>query len=72
MRTMVRIKKNVYQEQAKEGDVGYIDGYVRGGNNTPLVVIIIKDFISLVPFYQLEVIKMPTEKEIELRFKTED
>lgn len=37
-----------YQEW-KKGDRGYIDGYVRGGNNTPLACVVIHERIVLVP-----------------------
>ena len=51
---------NPHQEQSKTGDVGYIDGYVQGGTGTPLAAVVIRNFVSLVPIYLLEVIERPT------------
>jgi len=41
--------------QAKKGDIGYIDGYINGGDNKPYAVVLIRDFISMIPFYQLKI-----------------
>ena len=50
MKTQVEVKQDIYQEQAKKGDRGYIDGYIRGANERLYAVVVIKDFISLIPF----------------------
>ena len=50
MKIKVEVLKDVYQEQAKKGDVGYIAGYTNWGtNNIPVCIVVFKDFISLVP-----------------------
>lgn len=55
-KTKVRVKDAFHQCELKRGDIGYIDGYVRGGNNVPLAVVIVKDKIDLVPIHALEVL----------------
>lgn len=57
MTTNVRMKSDDNQySQWKEGDEGYIDGYVRGGDNRPLAAVVIRDRIVLAPPHTLEVI----------------
>ena len=56
MRTYVKILQDQPQEPAKKNDVGYIDGYVRGGNDKPFAMVIIRDFISFVYIHDMEVI----------------
>lgn len=63
MKTQVRIKESTYQCCLVKGDVGYIDGYVRGGNNTPCAVVVSGNKIDLVSIWALNVI---TKKEEEL------
>lgn len=46
---------NQYQEW-KKGEVGMIDGYVRGGTNTPFAVVVIKERLLMIPFSCLKVI----------------
>ena len=39
------------------GDIGYIDGYLRGGDNNPYAVVCIPGKgLELIPFYSLEVL----------------
>ena len=52
-KTYVRIIKDEPGEPAKSGDIGYIDGYVRGGNDVPYAVVVIQKTISLVSIYNL-------------------
>ncbi len=40
----------------KKGQVGMVDGYVRGGNDTPLAVVVIKERLVLIPFSCLKVV----------------
>lgn len=40
----------------KKGDVGYVHGYIRGGDNVPYVVVIIETKIVMVPFHSIEVL----------------
>jgi len=56
MKTKVIIKKDYYQGIFKKGDNGYIDGYVRGGDNVPLAVVVVHNRIDLVPLHNLIVI----------------
>lgn len=55
-KTKVRVICDVLQEQAKKDDIGYIDGYVQGGDGRPYCVVVIKNFLSLIVAHQLEVI----------------
>ena len=55
-KTKVRIKDQYYQCELKRGDIGYIDGYVSGGDNRPYAVVVVKDKIDLVPIHALEVL----------------
>ena len=41
----------------KKGDVGYIDGYIQGGDSVPYIVVIFKNKLSLVQISGVEVIK---------------
>jgi len=54
-KTKVKILHDIPQEKAKKDDIGYIDGYVRGGNNRTYACVVISNFISLVPLGFLEV-----------------
>lgn len=51
MRTNVIIDQDVYQSALEKGDEGYIDGYVRGGDERPYAVVVIpsKGIIELCP-----------------------
>jgi len=55
-KTKVKILGDVHQENAKNGDIGFIDGYVRGGDDRPYAVVVIGKSLSFVPIYQIEVI----------------
>lgn len=55
-RTMVKTKSDDHQHQLwKKGESGFIDGYVRGGNDTPYAVVVIADRIEMIPLNVLEV-----------------
>lgn len=41
----------------KEGETGYIDGYVMGGDNAPYVAVVLGERVTLVPFQTIKVIK---------------
>jgi len=56
MKTKVKIKNNYYQGMFDKGDIGYIDGYVRGGNDVPLAAVVVNEKIDLVPIHNLMVI----------------
>lgn len=53
MKTKVTIIGDVNQSQLKGGMTGYIDGYVRGGDERPYAVVVSNEIIDLVPLYQL-------------------
>lgn len=42
----------------KQGQTGYIDGYIRGGNDTPFACVIIGSKLVLCPFNVLEVLEL--------------
>ena len=54
MRTKVRITCTSSYEDFHKGDVGYVDGYIRGGDDTPCAVVVIGKSFSLVPLYAIE------------------
>jgi hypothetical protein len=56
---MVKIKivGTPHLARFKDGDIGYIDGYVRGANNEPLCVVVCGKDIDFVSIYNLEVIE---------------
>jgi len=56
MKTKVKVLGDVHQEHAKKGDIGYIDGYIRGACDRPHAVVVIGKKFSLVPLYMLEAI----------------
>jgi len=58
MKTKVEITSDVHQERAKKGDIGYIDGYCRGGNDMPYAMVVIGENVCMVPMYQLKVIEV--------------
>lgn len=39
------------------GDIGYIDGYLRGGNNVPYIVVVVGKKVDMVTFHNLEVLE---------------
>jgi len=45
-----------YHKSIKIGDIGYIDGYVRGGDEIPYIVCIFGKTIAFAEFYNLEVV----------------
>ena len=56
-KTMVRLKNNDSQyKEYQKGEEGYIDGYTRGGDNRPYVVVIIDNRIIMCMAHELEVI----------------
>lgn len=57
MKTAVQMISDDHQHgDWKKGEKGYIDGYVRGGNDVPLVAVVLKDRIVLASTHQLKVI----------------
>lgn len=60
-KTRVFVTSNdVQHKEYSKGDKGYIDGYVRGGDNVPYAVVVIEKRIVMIPIHSLEVIfKIP-------------
>ena len=54
MKTKVYINSDSYYYDIHKGDVGYVDGYIRGGDDTPYAVVVIGKSFSLVPLYAIE------------------
>ena len=54
MKTKVRVTCNSYYYDVHEGDIGYVDGYLRGGDNTPYAVVVIGKSFNLVPLNMIE------------------
>lgn len=55
-KTYVTINDNDNQhKEYTKGDSGYIDGYVRGGDNTPYAVVVVKKKLVMVPLHSLTV-----------------
>lgn len=58
MKTKVRIiNTDVQNGDYVRGEYGYIDGYVRGGNDTPFIVVVIGKKIVLCRFHDVEVVE---------------
>lgn len=62
MKTKVKVIQDDIENNHdfKKNEIGYIDGYVRGGNNRPYASVIIDKRIVLIPFNMLEV--LPEDK----------
>ena len=54
MKTKVRVTYNSYYYDVHEGDIGYVDGYLRGGDDTPYAVVVIGKSFKLVPLNMIE------------------
>ena len=57
MKTNIIIKKDCVNGNYKEKELGYIDGYIRGGNDSPYAVVVLGDKLTLVPFVDIKVLK---------------
>lgn len=67
MRTNVEIKEDDHQyNEFKAGEHGYIDGYIRGGDNRPYAVVVIGDRLVLVNTYNLLVKSAPVLRSVKL------
>lgn len=57
MKTKVKITSDDFRYQEyKAGEFGYVDGYCRGGDDTPYAVVAVNDRIVLVSINCLKVI----------------
>jgi len=58
-KTKVRIISQVFESgcSLKFGDIGYIDGYINGGDGRPYAVVVVANKIDLIPINALEVIQ---------------
>ena len=54
MKTKVRITCDSRYNEYHKGDIGYVDGYCRGGDNIPYAVVVIDKMFVLVPIYAIE------------------
>ena len=57
-RLKVRFICDSHYKDWNSGDVGYIDGYCRGGDDVPYAVVIVKNRIVMAP---LETIRVMTD-----------
>ena len=57
MKTRIKLRDDVPQSVLKKDDVGYIDGYVTGGNGRPYAAVVIGKTVGLVMLYNLEVLE---------------
>ena len=53
---VVFVSNSQYKEW-ESGDVGYVDGYCRGGDNVPYAVIVANDRIVMAPLYSIRVVE---------------
>ena len=53
---VVFVSNSQYKEW-EPGDVGYVDGYCRGGDDVPYAVIVTKDRIVMAPLYAIRVVE---------------
>lgn len=58
-KTYAQLTYDINQSELKEFDIGYIDGYVRGGDERPYCVFVRKSdgLIDLVPMYAVRAIQ---------------
>jgi hypothetical protein len=57
MKTKVKIISKVqYESEDLVGKTGYIDGYIRGGDDRPCVVVVVEHRLILMEFYQVEIL----------------
>ena len=58
MKTKVKVLQDVNQSDITEGDIGYIDGYVKAADDRPYAAVVIpaKNIIDQCPLYTLQVI----------------
>ena len=54
MKTKVRITCDYHCNDYHKGDIGYVDGYCRGGDETPCAVVVINKRFILIPIYAIE------------------
>lgn len=54
MKTKVRITYDSHHYDVHKGDVGYVDGYMRDGNNVPCAVVVIGKSFNFVPLHMIE------------------
>lgn len=56
MKTKVIVRKETHQCPFKEGDIGYIDGYVHAADNKPYAVVVCGPVIDFVPVWALNAV----------------
>ena len=40
----------------KKGQIGFIDGYIRGGDDRPYAIVVVDKKIDMVPLYNLRIL----------------
>jgi len=55
-KTKVKIIEVTHQCMLNIGDVGYIDGYCRAGDDRPYAIVVSGKVVDMVPLHTLEVI----------------
>lgn len=68
-KTKVEVLSDDHFGEFKKGERGYIDGYVRGGDDAPYAAVVIDDRVALISTTNLKVVT--TEKEDPLREENE-
>lgn len=56
-RLKVRFICDSHYKDWNSGDVGYIDGYCRGGDDVPYAIVIVKDRIVMAPLETIRVVE---------------
>ena len=59
-RLRVRFICDSHYKDWNSGDIGYVDGYCRGGDGVPCAVVIVKDRIVMAPLETIRVINEVT------------
>ncbi len=55
-KTIVRFLNDDQYGGFKKGETGYVEGFVRGGNEVPLICIVTGNKIVLADFHEVEVL----------------
>ena len=65
MKTRIKTTCNsIYSGEYTKGEKGYIDGYIRGADNIPYAVVVIKDRLHQAPLHHLEPVGFLIEDDI--------
>lgn len=61
-KTKVKVVAADGYQKAQKGDVGYIDGYIRGADDIPYAVVVFDDCIEMIYLHCLDPIKEVTNE----------